>query len=61
MGEICDGEVKISMAGKHAIIPAKTIIKGGASIGPDVIAADYTTDVIETGQYIQTRRLPYEI
>ncbi len=61
MGELCEGEVKISMAGKHAIIPPKTIIKSGASIGPDVIAADYTSTIIETGQYIQTRRLPYEI
>ncbi len=61
MGEMCEGEIKISMAGKHAIIPANIIIKAGASIGPDVIAADYSSSVIETGQYIQTRRLPYEI
>lgn len=61
MGEICEGEIKISMAGKHAIIPPNTIVRGGASIGPDVIAEDYHSTLIEAGQYIQTRRLPYEI
>ncbi len=61
MGEVCENEIRISMAGKHAVIPPKMIVKAGASIGPDVIADDYSTTIIETGQYIQTRRMPYEI
>lgn len=61
IGEMTGGELKISMAGKHAIIPPRVIIQAGASVGPDVIAADYNSNIIETGEYIQTRRLPYEI
>jgi len=60
MGEMVTDELKISMAGKNSIIPADCTIQAGATIGPDVIQADFETNRIETGEYIQTRRLPYE-
>ncbi|HVP21318.1 MAG TPA: sugar phosphate nucleotidyltransferase [Anaerolineaceae bacterium] len=61
IGEAGSKVPTISMVGKNSVIPPRVIIQAGASIGPDVIAADYSSTIIETGQYIQTRRLPYEI
>jgi glucose-1-phosphate adenylyltransferase len=55
------GELKIAMAGKHAQIPGGVKIQPGAMIGPDVILSDFTSDIIEAGVYLQTRRLPHEI
>jgi glucose-1-phosphate adenylyltransferase len=60
IGEIIAGELAISMAGKNSTIPANCIIQAGATIGPDVIEADFASMTIESGEYIQTRRLPYE-
>jgi glucose-1-phosphate adenylyltransferase len=61
VGEMSTTEIKISMVGKHAEVPANSIVQAGATIGPNVIAEDYSTSLIQTGQYVQTRRLPNEI
>ena len=61
IGEMKSDGLMVSMAGKHAIIPANTIVQAGATIGPNVVPEDYLTTLIETGQYVQTRRLPFEI
>jgi hypothetical protein len=49
------------MAGKNSTIPEGKNVCGGAIIGPDVIPTDFTSDIIESGIYLQTRRLPHEI
>jgi len=55
------GDPVLTMVGKNSIIPAKMIIEAGAVIGTDVIPSDFTTALVRARDYIQTRRLPYEI
>lgn len=61
IGGITDGEPAIAMIGKKAAIPSGMSIGPGATIGPDVIADDFSGLVVEPGAYIQTRRLPNEV
>lgn len=61
IGGITEGEPAIAMVGKNAVIPDGTSIGPGAMIGPDVIADDFSGKVVESGVYIQTRRLPNEV
>jgi glucose-1-phosphate adenylyltransferase len=54
-------EPRIAMVGKHGhIVPGMTV-EPGAMIGPDVIESDYSSDVVRGSDFIQTKRLPYEI
>ena len=55
------GDPVLTMVGKNSIIPAKMIIEAGAVIGTDVIPSDFTAALVRARDYIQTRRLPYEI
>jgi len=52
---------RITMVGKKSIIPAKMRVEPGALIGTDVIPEDYISDLIRSGDYIQTKREPYEV
>jgi len=61
IGGIIDGEPAITMLGKKAAIPSGMSIGPGATVGPDVIADDFSGLVVEAGAYIQTRRLPNEV
>ncbi len=62
VGAIVPGPTpQICMVGKNSQIPANLIIEPGAVIGTDVIASDFTSDIVRSDEYIQTRRLPYEI
>lgn len=54
-------ELKITVIGRDSILPTTSTIEPGAIIGPDVIPEDYNTNHIKSGEYVQTRRLPYEI
>lgn len=56
-----DGEPVLTMVGKNSLIPARMIIEAGAVIGTDVTIEDYPTQIVRGRDYIQTRRLPYEI
>ena len=56
-----EGEPVMTMIGKHSIVPTGMIVEPGAVIGPDVIPQDYPTAIVRGRDYIQTRRLPYEI
>lgn len=51
----------IAMIGKNTIIPEGMIIRHGAMIGVDVIPSDFSKSIIQPGEYLQTRRQPYEI
>ncbi len=51
----------ITMVGKNSRILPGMVVEPGAIIGPDVVADDYSSQLIRSGDYIQTRRLPFEI
>ncbi len=53
--------VSIPMIGKNAVLPPRIVVQPGASIGVDVIVSDFSSDIIRSGMYIQTRRLPNEV
>jgi glucose-1-phosphate adenylyltransferase len=51
----------ITMVGKNSHLKDGIIVEPGAVIATDVIPSDLTTDIIGRDDYIQTRRLPYEV
>jgi glucose-1-phosphate adenylyltransferase len=55
------GEPVITMIGKNSYIPPGMVIECGAMVGPDVISSDFISSTVRGNDYIQTRRLPYEI
>jgi ADP-glucose pyrophosphorylase len=61
VGGLTDGEPAIAMIGKNAILPDGLSLGPGAMVGPDVIPDDFSGQVVESGGYIQTRRLPNEV
>jgi len=52
---------RITMVGKHGRVTPGMIIEPGAMIGPDVIETDYSSEIVRSGSYIETKRKPYEI
>ncbi len=53
--------LKITMIGKNSAVPSYTIVEPGAIIGTDVVPDDYSTPIVRGKDYIQTKRLPYEV
>jgi glucose-1-phosphate adenylyltransferase len=51
----------VAMIGKNSKVSSGMIIEPGAVIGPDVIDDDYPSQHVRNTDYIQTKRLPYEI
>ena len=51
----------IAMLGKNSHVPAGMVVEPGAVIGPDVFENDYPSTIVRGSDYIQTKRLPYEI
>jgi glucose-1-phosphate adenylyltransferase len=51
----------ITMVGKNSFVPSGLIVESGAIIATDVIVSDYPSNVIRSEDYIQTKRLPYEV
>jgi glucose-1-phosphate adenylyltransferase len=54
-------EAGISMVGKNSHLPPNLLVEPGAVIATDVIPADLTSNVIGSDDYIQTKRLAYEV
>jgi ADP-glucose pyrophosphorylase len=55
-------KVLIPMVGKHSQVLPEMVVEPGAVIGPDVIDSDYLDlKVVHSRDYIQTKRLPYEV
>ncbi len=52
---------QITVIGKDSIVPTGWTVQSNAIIGPDVILDDYNTNLVKSGEFVQTRRLPYEI
>lgn len=55
------GDPAITMIGKNSQLPEKLIVEPGAVIATDVIPSDLSTNLIRSGDYIQTKRLAYEV
>jgi len=51
----------LTVVGKNSEIPPAMVVEPGATIGTDVIAADYPALTVLPDQIIQTQRKPYEI
>jgi glucose-1-phosphate adenylyltransferase len=66
VGENCligenNSDFQITVIGKDSIVPSGWTVQSNAIIGPDVIPDDYNTNLVKSGEFVQTRRLPYEI
>jgi glucose-1-phosphate adenylyltransferase len=61
MGGVSEEELLIAMAGKKSVIPAGCTIEPGAVIGTDVHEDDYASNLVRGDEYIQTKRLAYEV
>jgi glucose-1-phosphate adenylyltransferase len=61
IGEILEEELSLTMIGRDSVVPDGTIVRAGGTIGTDVCPTDYNSLIIQSGEYIQTRRLPNEI
>jgi glucose-1-phosphate adenylyltransferase len=61
IGDLKASEMLLPMIGKNAILPRGIVIQSGASIGVDVVVSDFSNEIIRSGMYIQTRRLPNEV
>ena len=66
IGENCiigehNSNFQITVIGKDSTIPESWTIEASAIIGTDVIPDDFTTNLVKSGEFVQTRRLPYEI
>lgn len=51
----------ITMIGKNSTLTSNMVVEAGAVIATDVIPSDYPTNLIRSGDYIQTKRLAYEV
>jgi len=51
----------ITMIGKNSVIPGETVIEPGAIIGTDILTTDFQSKLIRPHQYVQSKRLPYEV
>lgn len=51
----------ICMIGKNSRVPSGQIVEAGAVISTDVIDTDYLSATVRKGDYIQTKRLAYEV
>jgi len=54
-------EPKIAMVGKNSHVTANLVVEAGAIIATDVIPSDYPSNIIRSDDYIQTKRLAYEV
>lgn len=61
IGDSRSGLTAIPMIGKNAVLPPRIVVQPGASIGVDVAVSDFSSEIIRSGMYIQTRRLPNEV
>jgi glucose-1-phosphate adenylyltransferase len=55
------GELKVCMVGKNSQVPSGISVEAGAVIATDVIASDYPSDIVRGDDYIQTKRMAYEV
>lgn len=61
VGGYDEKDLSIAMVGLNAEVPPGMQIFPGGSVGPDAIYSDFLSQVVKSGEYVQTRRLPNEI
>jgi hypothetical protein len=49
------------MIGKNSQLPEGLKVEPGAVIATDVIPSDLSTNLIRSGDFIQTKRMAYEV
>ncbi len=54
-------DLQVAMVGKNSVVPEGISIKPGGIVGTDVLPEDYSGNIVDSGVYIQTRRLPNEV
>jgi glucose-1-phosphate adenylyltransferase len=54
-------ELLVSMIGKNSHLPAGITVEPGAVIATDVIPSDFNKDIVRSDDYIQTKRMAYEV
>jgi glucose-1-phosphate adenylyltransferase len=58
---VTDQNIRIAMVGKHSTVPAGFVIEPEAQVLTDVIASDYSENVVHAGESIETRRQANEV
>jgi glucose-1-phosphate adenylyltransferase len=61
IGSQSDEELAFAMVGKNSLIPPGLQVEGGAIIGPDLLPEDFHAQIVRSGDYIETERLPYDV
>ncbi len=61
IGAVMEDNLRITMIGKSSRVPSGFTIQPGAIIGTDVTAEDYRSNLITSDEYIESRRMPYEV
>jgi glucose-1-phosphate adenylyltransferase len=56
-----EGPLAIAMVGKNSQVPPGYTIEPAAVVSTDVVAEDYPSRNIREGDYVQTKRLAYEV
>ncbi len=51
----------ITMIGKKSMVTANMVVEAGAVIATDVVPSDYPSNIIRSSDYVQTKRLAYEV
>jgi glucose-1-phosphate adenylyltransferase len=59
--EDSDDNLPVSMVGKKSQIPPGLVLEPGAIVGTDVDHSDFPSSLVKSNEYIQTRRLAYEV
>lgn len=54
-------DLRVCMIGKKSYVSAGLQVEPGAVIATDVIPEDYPGEVVRSEDYVQTKRLPYEV
>jgi len=60
-GIFSGGSSAVTMIGKNSQVPPGYTIEPGAVVATDVVAEDYPSRNIREGDYVQTRRMAYEV
>jgi len=56
-----EGEPILTMVGKNSHVPAGFVVEPGAVISTDVIAEDYSSNIVHGDDYIFTKRSAHEV
>lgn len=54
-------DAPVVLVGKNSVLPPACQIEPGASVGTDVVPADFSSLVLKSGETLETKRKPYEI